>query len=533
MNFNEDITDNQDQGIKAPDFRETLFTYLRHWKWIAFSLVFFMALGFLYIRLSTPQFKIETDLLIKDNKGSFGGSKDLLQDLDLFSSDKIVDNEIQILKSKTIIEKVVRSLKLETSYYSTSGVKKREQYNNLPFNAELISPSSDIGYAYSNKLSIRLLSATAAEVDGKKVLVNHPVQTDLGLILITANHTWRGSRDRLLDVRFHPFASLVEGYGQRLKIDPVSKQASVLIITIEDAIPERGIDFLNGIVKEYNNAAIDDKNIVAANTLNFINGRLDVISQGLKTVEKSVEQYKTTNGIADIGNQSDILLQSMGDNDTQLNKVVVQLSVLKNIEDYLHKNNDQPTSLPSMFGIDDVTLLGLVNQLGDVQLKRLSLLQTVPETNPIISSYTDQIDALKATINKSVQNLKKELLTTKQQLTLKNNEFEGKVKTIPAHERGLLDVMRQQHLQDTLYMYLLQKREENQMKLASGVADSRTIDKAWSSTLPVKPVKPVIYFVFFALGLGIPLSIIYLRNLLNFKISRRQDIENVTSAPLP
>ncbi len=117
MSFNEDITDFKDQGINGPDLREKLFTYLRHWKWVVFSVVFFMLLGFLYLKLTTPQYKIETDLLIKDNKGSLGGANDLLKDLDISTADKIIDNEIQILKSKTIVEKVIKSLGLETSYY--------------------------------------------------------------------------------------------------------------------------------------------------------------------------------------------------------------------------------------------------------------------------------------------------------------------------------------------------------------------------------------------------------------------------------
>ncbi|HAL82035.1 MAG TPA: capsular biosynthesis protein [Mucilaginibacter sp.] len=530
MSTNEDINAFSESDNDGPDIREMLFKYLRFWKWFVFSTVFFMLLGFIYLKLTTPQYKIETDLLIKDNKGGLGGSSDLLKDLDLFSSNKIIDNEVQILKSKTIVTKVIQSLKLETSYYATEGVRKRELYGNLPFNVELLKAPADIDN--SNKLSIRLLNTNEAEVNSKKALLNYPVQTDEGLILVTLNPSWKGPFNQLFDIKFNSLAGLVERYSQNLKIDPVSKQATVLTISIEDAIPQRGMDFLNEIIKEYNNAAIEDKNGVTSNTLFFINGRLKVIEQGLGKVEENVAQYKSHNRIANIGTQSQILLQGIGDNDTQLNKVLVQLSVLQNLEDYLHKNNDQPSALPSMFGIDDPTLLGLVTQLGEAQLKKLALLQTIPETNPIVSSYTDQITALKQAISKSVQNLKKGLQVTKQQLQTKNNQFEGVVKQVPSQERGLLDVMRQQHLQDTLFMYLLQKREETEMKLASVVADSRTIDKAWSSLNPVKPVKQLIYLLFFIAGIAVPAGVIYLKDLLNFKISRRQDIERITKAPL-
>lgn len=530
MTANDEINGFDEGDNNEPHFRETLFKYLRYWKWFLFSIVFFMLLAFVYLKLATPQYKIETDLLIKDNKGSLGGANDLLKDLDISTADKIIDNEIQILKSKTIITKVVRSLSLETSYFATQGVRKREQYGNLPFKAELIKASSN--KSYSNKLLIQLLNTREAKVDNKNVLVNQPVETEDGTILITLNPVWAGPFNQLLDVKFNSLASLVEGYSRDLKVDPVSKQATVLTITLEDAIPQRGMDFLNGLVKEYNNAAVEDKNKETASTLSFINGRLDKIEGGLGAVEKNVEQYKSQNGIADIDAQSKILLQSVGDNDTELNKVLIQLSVLQNLEDYLHKNIDQPGTLPSMLGIDDPTLLGLVTALGETQLKRQSLLQTVPETNPMVSSFTEQINTLKQGINKSVENLTAGLEITKQQLQAKNNQFEGNIKHVPSRERGLLDVMRQQHLQDTLFMYLLLKREENEMKLASGVADSRTIDLAYSSKDPVKPVKEIIYLIFLIIGIVVPTAIIYSRELLNFSVNQRSDIERFTKAPI-
>jgi len=258
MSTNEDINAFSESDNDGPDIREMLFKYLRFWKWFVFSTVFFMLLGFIYLKLTTPQYKIETDLLIKDNKGGLGGSSDLLKDLDLFSSNKIIDNEVQILKSKTIVTKVIQSLKLETSYYATEGVRKRELYGNLPFNVELLKAPADIDN--SNKLSIRLLNTNEAEVNSKKALLNYPVQTDEGLILVTLNPSWKGPFNQLFDIKFNSLAGLVERYSQNLKIDPVSKQATVLTISIEDAIPQRGMDFLNEIIKEYNNAAIEDKN---------------------------------------------------------------------------------------------------------------------------------------------------------------------------------------------------------------------------------------------------------------------------------
>ena len=181
MSVIEDVNNYRDQDSKQPDLRETLFPYLRRWKWFIISVILFLSLGYLNVKLSTPLYKIETDLLIKDNKKEAGGSNDLLKDLNLFSSDKIIDNEIQILKSKTILESVINVLKLQTSYINIDGIRKREEYGNLPFAIELLKPYAS---AYKNILSVQLVNDKEVEINGKKFPTNAPIQSECGIILV-------------------------------------------------------------------------------------------------------------------------------------------------------------------------------------------------------------------------------------------------------------------------------------------------------------------------------------------------------------
>ncbi|MGZ3766945.1 MAG: GumC family protein [Mucilaginibacter sp.] len=532
MSNNYNDTDLNDQKEYDLSLLETLLTYLRHWRWFIFSIVLFMFLAYGYIRLATPVFKIETDLLIKDNKNSLNGQNDLLKDLNLFTSDKVIDNEIQILKSNAIIAQVVKGLKLETSYYNTEGVRNHEIYDDIPFEVQLLKPSTDPGKAFHTKLTINLVDQNTANVNGKRVQVSTPYKTDAGIIIVKPRPNASNLR-RVVIVKFNDIEDLLLHYSDNIKIEPSSKQSMVLIITMEDAIPLRGKDFLNRLVLEYNLAALQDKNKVTSNTLSFIEERLQVIAAELGTDEKNVEQYKTTNSITDISTQSQIFLQSVQDNDAALNKVQIQLSVLNSLNNYIKTDQTEASKLPSMLvGIEDPTLQGLVTKLGEAEIKREGFLQTVPETNPVITSIDDQIRSLKQAINASLQNLKKNLEITKQQLELKNNQFNGVIRQVPSKERGLLDVMRQQEIKNGLFTYLLQKREETAMQLASGVADSRIIDYAKSSKYPVKPVDKEVYLLFLLLAIVVPIAVIYLKKLLNYKVQQRQDIEQYTETPI-
>ncbi|MDB5024592.1 MAG: wzc 1 [Mucilaginibacter sp.] len=528
MSSNDYSTDNVENDYDL-SLLEILITYLRNWRWYLLSIFICLGLAFGYLKLSTPLYKIRTDLLIKDDKENMGGQNDLLKSLDLFSSAKIIDNEVQILKSNTIIEKVIKDLNIQTQYFDTEGVKAKELYNNIPFEVDLISPSS---IAFSTTLKFQFNDNNQVSVNGRSFKLDTILNTEAGLVLLKKKNTEsKQYYKKEIHVRFKDIDDLLLRYSLDLKIDPISKQGTVLIITLQDAIPKRGEDFLNTLINEYNHAAIEDKNKVTSTTLFFITDRIKKLSEELGSVEKNVEQYKSSNRITDISSQSQLFLESVKDNDVELNKVQIQLNVLQNLEKSLN-SSQEPIRIPSMMGIEDPTVLGQVSKLAEAELKKESLLQTTTESNPLVRSYTDQINLLKQSISSSVQNLKRGLQITQEHLQSQNSRFESTIQRVPSKERGLLDVMRQQEIKNGLFTYLLQKREETAMSLASAVSDSRTIDYAKSSKYPVKPINWVIYLIFLLAALAIPTTIIYIRRLLNYKILRRADITKVTDAPI-
>ena len=506
--------------------QEFLHKYIINWKWFVLCIIVSLSVGYIYIRSQIPQYIIETDILIKDNKTS-GGEKDLLQDLNINSSSKVLDNEIEILKSNSLMESVVRSLNLQTSYFIQNHISKIVLYKDLGFSVELLKPNL---LSYSKPWSIIILDNGQANFNGKVIKLNTPEQTEAGLVLVTP----KGSNinKHQIFVTFGTIVNVAQGYINNLTIIPATKSATVLLITLEDADVERGKDLLDRLVYEYNQAGIDDKNITTANQLAFLKDRIDTLAIELNSVEKNVQVYKSSNKITDISAESTAFLASVQSNDAALSQLKIQMGTLNNLQNYLGEPDNGTAKLPAMLGVGDPTLLALVQELGEALIKKESLLRTIPETNPVISSINDQVLALRQTILQTLQNLKSSLLITEKQLESQSNQFESNIKGVPSKERGLIDVMREQDIKNTLFTYLLQKREETALSLASTTADSRTINKARGDYAPVKPVKPTLYFVFFLLGLIIPFSIISIKEALNIRVRKRSDIEKHTDTPI-
>lgn len=508
------------------NIREALYKYIKNWQWFVICTVISLCLGYVYVQYQMPQYKVEIDLLIKDNK-SASTESDLLQQLNLNSSGKIIENEIEILKSNTLWERVVNSLGLQTLYYVQNRISRKIFYKNIGYNVELLKPNSS---SYTKPWTANFSNNTM-KFNGKPVVFNIPVQTEAGLILITPSPGVNITR-QVMSIQFTAIDVVAQSYIDNLKIVPASKESTVLEITLEDADPRRGKDVLNELVDEYKREAIEDKNITTANQLSFLKNRINAIAVELSSVERNVQNYKSSNGIMDISTESTSFLNAVQANDAEINKLQIQKSTLKNLENYLNLPDNDQVRLPAMLGVLDPTLLALVNQLGEAQIKKQSLLRTIPETNPIVNSINDQIKSLKQTIFHTLQNLKSGVSVTEQQLKNQASQYKSTIRNVPSKERGLVDVMREQSIKNNLFTYLLQKREETALSLASTVADSRTIDAAKGGKYPIKPVKATLYLTFLLLGLFLPFAVIAIKETFNVKIRSRADIEKYTNAAI-
>ncbi|AQG81400.1 GumC family protein [Spirosoma montaniterrae] len=515
------------EAENTPNLRAILMRYARHWKWFVASLILAGAGAYAYLLYQTPIYKVQTSLLIKDDKKGLS-EENILKEMDIFAPKKVVENEMEILKSHALMDKVVGGLGLDVQYFQPTNLGKREIYDVAPIRLVVEKPTPAL---YENELEITATSPNTVRINDKIYPVNQSVQTPYGRVRVFAHHRLKTGSDPII-VQVLPRQDAVEGYLKQLTVEPTSKASTVLQLTLEDAVPRKGEAVLNKLISEYNQAAVVDKNIVASNTLSFIEERLRLIAGELSTVEKGVESFKSAEGITDLSSQAQVFLETVKDNDSQLNKTTIQLGVIEDVERYLSSRSNERGMAPATLSVSDPVLVGLVGKLNELELQRDQLSRTTTLNNPMLQSLDSQIKATKASLTDNVQNMKQALTSTRQQLRLTNRQLENQIRTIPRKERALVNITRQQAIKNNLYTYLLEKREETALSYASTVADSRTIDPPRSGSEPVKPVKATIFLLFGLLGLMLPVGAIAARDALNDRVSRRSDIESASQVPI-
>jgi tyrosine-protein kinase Etk/Wzc len=503
---------------------ETILGYLRYWKWFLLSLVIFMTSGYFYVRSQVPQYLIQTQILIKDSKQVT--DQIVLEQLGVTSPNITVESEILIIKSNTLIEKSVSDLELQTSYYNQGKFNQRLLYEHIPAKINVLVPSRN---TYAKEWSVQILNPNEIMFEGQKVPFSKPTQTKAGVILVKPLELFDKGQ---YYVKFNTIQSIANQYISKLAITPASKQSNMLVIAVEDAIPKRGEDFLNKVVEEYTAAAISDKTKSISSALAFIDERLKVLQGELGTEEKNVQEFKSNNQVTDLSSQAASIYTQVTGNDTKIADFDLQLTMLKQIEGYLATSDKVDVKQPSLLGLTDGTVVSMVNQLGQLKLQKQSLLRTIPETNPVVAAINDQIVSLKSSLKEATRTLRSSLLLNRSEVEKLNAQLEGTLKLVPIKERQLVDVMRNQSIKNNLFTFLLQKREETGLSLASNAAVSRVINPARSSGAPIKPIKSTLYMIFLFLGLGIPFGVIFIKDMLNDTVRRKSDISKYTRVPI-
>jgi tyrosine-protein kinase Etk/Wzc len=511
-------------------FTDMLFRYLPYWPLFVCLFIVSLSGAWLYLRYTLPVYETTATILVKDEKKGVDDAN-LMAQLDLFGSKKLVENEIEVINSRMLMRQVVKNLFLYAPVTYKGKFRAVPAYVLSPVMVQVYKPDSLI----PEKKVFFTYDATKKEVaiGNKHFPLNEWGTDSLNRIRFVANPNYEAPEDdrplffSLVDVR-----EIATGLLNGLKVSQATKLSSVIDLKITDFVPKKGEDVLNSLIDVYNRAAVNDKNGLAANTLKFINERLNLVVTELDSVELGIQKYKTQEGIVDISAQGQQYLQSVGANDEKLSQVNVQLAVMDQVERYVESKTDQPGIVPSTFGVEDPVLTQLLAKLYDLEVQYEGLRKTTAENNPILLSIRNEIDKIKPNILENIRTLRHNLEAGKGNLSGTSSQYAAVLKKLPQKERGLVEISRQQTIKNGIYSFLLQKREETALSYNSAVADTRVVDTAYSGPKPVSPKTTLIYLFasIFAIGGGVLL--IAIREVLNQSIVFRSEIEQYTSVPV-
>lgn len=511
---------------------DVIYKFLPYWPFFVLLLIISMGGAWLYLRYKTPAYKTTATILIKDDKQNAANS-DLLDALDIFGSKKNVENEVEILQSKTLMQEVVENLHLYAPLIIEGRLRSQSAYIVSPIVVQIKEPDSlknleKIEFKYNE------IEKTVT-IENTVYPLNKWVNTRFGLLEFLPNinykESFRGDKDNRLFFSTVKVKKVANDILSQLNVSASSKQSSVINLEIEGEIPTRGEDILNELLKVYDQAAILDKNVLAANTLKFVEDRLKYVVNELDSVEGRLQSFKAKNQITDISAQGQIFLQTVASNDEKLSDINMQLAVLDQVEKYVKSKEGLGGVVPATLGVPDPALTDLLQKLAGLELQYTQTKKIVPENNPAVVALVDGINKLKPGILENIQSQRKNLLAGKRDLTNTNNQYASMLKAIPEKERELLGISRQQSIKNNIYTFLLQKREETALSFASAIADSRIIDKAQSSDIPVSPKRQFIYLASILIALILGIGIFSLKEMLTRTVQDRAGIERHTGIP--
>jgi capsular exopolysaccharide synthesis family protein len=355
------------------------------------------------------------------------------------------------------------------------------------------------------------------------------VQSPAGKIIITPTKlTMKQFLGEIIKVVIIPHNNIVNYYQQKIRIQPKNSDANVIDVGLVDASKEKAIDIVNTLIKKYNDDAIHDKNQVASNTARFITERIDYVTRELSDVESEAEQFKTENQLVDVVSEAGLFLQNGSDNNKSIIETNTQLKLVEYMYDYLAAQRNSSELIPTNLGISDLSIVEMTDTYNKLVLERNRLLKSSSDKNPVIVNLDEQLYSLNRSLKASLNNQKVSLSMKLKTLMREDDLIHSKIASVPKYEREYRSIQRQQQIKESLYLYLLQKREETGLSLAVTVANAKIIDDAYSDGNVVSPKKKIIYSVSFIIGILLVIALIYIKSMVDTKVQGKADIDKLS-----
>ncbi len=514
------------------NLKRTLSFYLKQWKWFILSLIICLGITYINLRYTTPKYIAKAKIMLLDDKDNSSASA--LKDLSLFSEseDAMVEDEIQVIKSRSFLRNIIKRLNLNIRYYTKGRVYESELYKNSPIVVNFIEPDSIINNTsfnfYTEILSSSNFNYRKNEEDiPKKYAFGETIPTPFGGIIITPKYKNIENRSGgVIRVNIAKIEYLAESLKNRVSISPTGQSSKVVEVSLVDPVIEKAKDIVNTLIDEYNESTMQKKNDISESTAKFIDNRIRLIAKDLVSADSSIVNFKTGNKVTDVASEAGQFLSSSAANEQQLDVAKMQLGQLNFMESTLGDETSMYSSIPSNLGASDAAISALSTRYNQLLERRKALLKSAGEQNPIILALDQTLADIRQNLQQSIINSSKSLRIQIGSLESQSRRINSKIFSVPGQERKLRSIERNRGIKESLYLYLLQKKEESAISLAATSPRAKIIDKAYNSGGgPIFPNKQIAYVGALFFGLLIPFMIFYIKNLLDTKIHNKEDLE--------
>lgn len=528
------------QNEEYMKIQDLLQLCLAKWRWFAVSLSIALSIAVLYLLITPPVYTRSADILIKEdsNGNSPTGDFGSFADLELFQANSNVNNELISLQSPATILEVVKRLHLDVDYSTDGSFHDKVLYGkDLPFNVSFLDLADHEAATLTLKETgngrIQLSDFTRDDEDmdnGESCSgqAGDTLHTPLGRIVVQPTLFYPNREAAELYVSRNSLYDTVDRYTQSLSVTLKDEKATVISLSCQDVSIQRAEDILNTLISVYNENWVKDKNQVATSTSHFISERLKVIEQELGNVDEDISSYKSEHLLPDVQAASSLYMTQASETSSHILELNNQLYMANYIRNYLANESNKNQLLPANSGIDNANIETQISEYNEKQIQRNSLIANSSERNPLVADLDRALASMRQSILHSIDN---QVVTLKTQIhTFQQSERQNtaRIAASPTQAKYLLSVERQQKVKESLYLFLLQKREENELSQAFTAYNTRIITPPLGQMKPAAPVQRNILLVALAIGILLPALIIFIRENMNSTVRSRKDIENMT-----